>query len=157
MCVRLFHVQQRAVAAETSAERRQPPMSTRLFCSQRGLQHEIYEGTAEVAVFTQDRGTVRDVSLRQCQFLGEGGQHVTTAGMPDPSIDVAALQAFGLQHLVQHLRCIGRGQCGNLAGQDVAQQTAALFEAQGIAMGWIDPRCRPHPAHAALAGLRRSR
>ena len=51
-----FHFQQCTVTAESRAERSQPPATAGSFFGQRPLQHKVYEGAAEIAVFGQHRG-----------------------------------------------------------------------------------------------------
>ena len=85
--------QQRAVAAEAGAERRQPPPAGGRVVGERGLEHEVDEGARQVAVLAQHRRAVAERVGVELEAALEGEQHVAAAGMQDPGGDVAAVQA----------------------------------------------------------------
>src|SRR2546430_4954750 len=75
----LLHFQQRAVATESCAKRRQPPAAAGRVVSQRVLEHEINEWTAQIAKLPQHSRAPAQIVFRQSELFLHRHQHVTSS------------------------------------------------------------------------------
>ena len=86
----LFHLQQRAVATEAGAERRHPPQTSRRPVRQRRLQDKQNGRAAHVSVIAQHGFAPAHVVAGQLEFFAQGQQHVASARMKNPAVDLRA-------------------------------------------------------------------
>ena len=91
-------------------------------------------------------------SRRQIQPRLQGEEHVAAAGMHDPTSDLPALDAGALERARENGVDVLRGEPGNGTGEYVAQQTAAVLEAQCFAGRGIAERDGLAPRHRPTSG-----
>ena len=161
-CVVSSHLQQRAVAAEAGAERRQPPPAAGRIVGQRGLEHEVDERAREVAVLAQHR---RAVAERPSASSSKRRSSASSTSRPpacmiqaamSPRRQAGALRAPSRARAARSRRPAPAPRAsGCCAACRRAARTSAPCAARGsISEARVDPFDAPRPR--AVAGSRES-
>src|SRR6185503_19356825 len=96
----LARFQQSAVATEARAEGRHPPITGRRF-NERPLQDVQLAGAADVSQLAQHRSAVIQLAVTKSKFFTQGGEHVTSARVPNPARDLFAMNPGFLENRFQ--------------------------------------------------------
>ena len=128
-------LQQRAVAAEPGAERRQPPPAAGRVVGERRLRARSRRtrstGCRTRAASPRCSETPAVVEL---EALLEREQHVAAAGMHDPGGDVARHEAGRTSTVSSTRSAYSAASAGTSRREDVAQHALALLEHQRLAL-----------------------
>ena len=136
--VRSLNGKQCTMAAETSTKRREPPPASRGTSRERSFQHEVDEGTAQIAVFPQSIATEAQRGRRQSQPLLQCNENVTPAGMHDPTGNRVCCQIVTCEGHRQGFFGVLCRQLWNGSCEDVAQQAVSMFKPEGFALRRFD-------------------
>ena len=102
-----------------------------------------------VESFNTNKGAVLEIGLGKSELVAQGEQHVAAAGVKVPGANVGAGSSGSGEGAVQNFCRSGGGEFGDGGFEDVEKHSAALIEAEFVALRGFQNGFAREPADLA--------
>lgn len=143
-------LEQRSVAAESGAERAEPPMSAGGAVRECFVQYEQHTWAAHISQAAQDSGAARQIFLRKFQSVAKCIENFPPARMKNPRCDLVAIETRTIQHAVKECPDVPGRNLRYFPGENISKHSVRLLESQEIAISRLQQGIGGNPFHLAM-------